>query len=54
MIIKIKRKKVDETKELLEMCKQEYQKLYFELENLRKKMYNLVGQYNRTRKTKLI
>ena len=28
-------------KELLEICKKEYQKLYFEHENLRKK-YNLV------------
>ena len=36
-----KKKKLDKTKELLEICKKEYQKLYFEHENLRKK-YNLV------------
>ena len=41
-------------KELLEICKKEYQKLYFEHENLRKRYDNLVTQYNRTRKTKLI
>ena len=35
------KKKLDEMKELLEICKKEYQKLYFEHENLRKK-YNLV------------
>ena len=29
-------------KELLEICKKEYQKLYFEHENLRKKYDNLV------------
>ena len=34
---KNKKKKLDETKELLEICKKEYQKLYFEHENLRKK-----------------
>ena len=38
---KNKKKKLDEMKELLEICKKEYQKLYFEHENLRKK-YNLV------------
>ena len=38
---KNKKKKLDKTKELLEICKKEYQKLYFEHENLRKK-YNLV------------
>ena len=31
------KKKLDEMKELLEICKKEYQKLYFEHENLRKK-----------------
>ena len=51
---KNKKKKLDETKELLEICKKEYQKLYFEHENLRKRYDNLVTQYNRTRKTKLI
>ena len=51
---KNKNKKLDETKELLEICKKEYQKLYFEHENLRKKYDNLVTQYNRARKTKLI
>ena len=39
---KNKKKKLDETKELLEICKKEYQKLYFEHENLRKKYDNLV------------
>ena len=34
---KNKKKKLDETKELLEICKKEYQKLYFEHENLKKK-----------------
>ena len=34
---KNKKKKLDETRELLEICKKEYQKLYFEHENLRKK-----------------
>ena len=38
---KNKKKKLDEMKELLEICKKEYQKLYFEHENLGKK-YNLV------------
>ena len=38
---KNKKKKLDKTKELLEICKKEYQKLYFEHENLGKK-YNLV------------
>ena len=51
---KNKKKTLDETKELLEICKKEYQKLYFEHENLRKKYDNLVPQYSRTRKTKLI
>ena len=51
---KNKKKKLDETKELLEICKKEYQKLYFEHENLKKRYDNLVTQYNRTRKTKLI
>ena len=41
-------------KELLEICKKEYQKLYFEHENLRKRYDNLVTQYNKMRKTKLI
>ena len=54
MIIRIKRIKLDKTEEKLEICKREYQKLYFEHENLRKKYDNLVTQYNRTRKTKLI
>ena len=35
---KHKKKKLDETKELLEIYKKEYQKLYFEHENLRKKI----------------
>ena len=35
---KNKKKKLDETRELLEICKKEYQKLYFEHENLRKKI----------------
>ena len=39
---KNKKKKLDKTKELLEICKKEYQKLYFEHENLRKKYDNLV------------
>ena len=30
------KKKLDEMKELLEICKKEYQKLYFEHENLKK------------------
>ena len=51
---KNKRKKLDEMKELLEICKKEYQKLYFGHENLKKKYDNLVIQHNRTRKTKLI
>ena len=37
---KNKKKKLDETEELLEICKKKYQKLYFELENLRKKYDN--------------
>ena len=37
MIRRIK-KKLEETKELLEICKKEYQKLYFEHENFKKKM----------------
>ena len=41
-------------KELLEICKKEYQKLYFEHENLRKRYDNLVTQYNKMKKTKLI
>ena len=32
---KNKKKKLDETKELLEICKKEYQKLYIEHENLK-------------------
>ena len=48
------KKKLDEMKELLEICKKEYQKLYFEHENLRKRYDNLVTQYNKMRKTKLI
>ena len=36
------KKKLDEMKELLEICKKEYQKLYFEHENLRKRYDNLV------------
>ena len=51
---KNKKKKLDETKELLEICKKEYQKLYFEHENLKKRYDDLVTQYNRTRKTKII
>ena len=51
---KNKKKKLDETKELLEICKKEYQKLYFEHENLKKKYDDLVARYNRTRKTKII
>ena len=51
---KNKNKKLDETEEKLEICKRQYQKLYFEHENLRKEYDNLVTQYNRTRKTKLI
>ena len=39
---KNKKKKLDETKELLEICKKEYQKLYFEHENLRKKYDDLI------------
>ena len=35
---KHKKKKLDETKELLEIYKKEYQKLYFEHENLSKKI----------------
>ena len=37
---KNKKKKLDEMKELLEICKKEYQKLYFEHEDLRKKYDN--------------
>ena len=33
---KNKKKKLDETKELLEICKKEYQKLYAEHQNLKK------------------
>ena len=33
---KNKQKKLGETKELLEICKKEFQKLYFKHENLRK------------------
>ena len=52
---KNKKKKLDETKEVPEICKKkEYQKLYFEHENLNNKNDNLVTKYNRTRKTKLI
>ena len=51
---KNKNKKLDETEEKLEICKRQYQELYFEHENLRKEYDNLVTQYNRTRKTKLI
>ena len=51
---KNKKKKLDEMKELLEICKKEYQKLHSEHENLRKKYDNLVTQYNRTKKSKLI
>ena len=51
---KNKKKTLDKTKELLEICKKEYQKLYFEHENLKKLYDNLVTQYNRTRKKKLI
>ena len=51
---KNKNKKLDETEEKLEICKREYQKLCFEHENLRKKYDNLVTQYNRMKKTKLI
>ena len=51
---KNEKKNLDEMKELLEICKKEYQKLYFEHENLRKKYDNLVPQYSRTRTTKLI
>ena len=51
---KNKKKKLDETKELLEICKKEYQKLYFEHENLKKKYDDLVTQCNRARKTQLI
>ena len=49
---KNKKKKLDETKELLEICKKEYQKLYFEHENLKKLNDNLVTQYNMMRKKK--
>ena len=51
---KSKKKKLDETKELLKICKKEYQKLYFEHENLKKKYDDLVTQCNRARKTQLI
>ena len=34
---KNKKKKLDETKELLEICKKEYLKLYFEHQNLNNK-----------------
>ena len=51
---KNKKKKLDETKKLLEICKKEYQKLYFEHENLKKKYDDLVTQCNRARKTQLI
>ena len=37
---KNKKKKLNETKELLEICKKECQKLYFEHEDLRKKYDN--------------
>ena len=50
---KNKKKNLDKTKELQEICKKEYQKLYFEHKNLRKKYDDLVTQYNRIRKTKL-
>ena len=51
---KNKKKTLGETKELLQICKKEYQKLYFQHKNLRKKKDNLVTQYNRMRKRKLI
>ena len=51
---KNKKKKLDEMKEWLEICKKGYQKLHSEHENLRKKYDNLVTQYNRTKKSKLI
>ena len=51
---KNKKKKLDEAKELLDICKKEYQILYFEHEYLKKRYDNLVTQYNRMRKTKLI
>ena len=51
---KNKKKKLDEMKELLEICKKEYQKLYFEQENLTKSYDNLVTENDRARKTKLI
>ena len=35
---KNKKKKLDETKELLEICKKKYQKLYFGHEYIRKKI----------------
>ena len=38
----------------MEICKKEYQKLYFEHENLKKKYDDLVTQCNRARKTQLI
>ena len=49
---KNKKKKLDETKELLEICKKEYQKLYFEHENLRKKYDDFVTQHNRKPKVR--
>ena len=51
---KNKSKNLDETEKLLEICKEEYQKLYFEQENLRKKYDNLGTHNNRTRKANLI
>ena len=39
MINKNKKKKLDETTELLEICKKEYQKLYFGHEYIRKKIW---------------
>ena len=51
---KNKSKNLDETEKLLEICKEEYQKLYFEQGNLRKKYDNLGTHNNRTRKANLI
>ena len=36
MIIKTEKKKLEETKKTLEACKQEYQKFFYELDNLEK------------------
>ena len=54
-MIRIKRKNVMKQNNYWKICKKKYQKLHFEHDYLKKKKKkDLVTQYNRTRKTKLI